>query len=74
MPVTMRMAMCPTPGASGASQHRSSLRFHCYPLAGGSGGMACLQGWDRSATIPLMPSRFAVALRASIDRMSPPRW
>lgn len=32
--------------------------LYCYPLAGGSGGMARLRVWDRSAAIPSMPSRF----------------
>lgn len=75
MPVMTRMAMCPIPGASGRSQHRSSLRFYCCLLGGGSGSMglsAC--GYGTGAP----PSRqcqaaLAVALRASIDRMSSPR-
>ena len=36
--------------------------------------MACLRIRNRSVAIPSMPGRFAVALRASIDRMSSPRW
>lgn len=39
-----------------------------------SGGKAfLLRTGGRSAAIPSRPSRFAVALRASLDRMPPPR-
>ena len=54
-----------------ASEQRDVLWLS--PCWRGAGGLACLRGWDRSVAIPSMPSRFAVAHRASIDRMSPPR-
>jgi len=60
--------------ASARSQHhRSGLRFYCCPgWRGAAAWPACGMGPQRRH--PVNASRSRVALCASIDRMSPPRW
>jgi hypothetical protein len=71
MPVMTRMAMCPIPGASGASQRRTSLTFYCW--RGAAAWPACGDGTGAPPSRQCQAA-FEVALRASIDRMSSPRW